>query len=135
MRLHPITKFKDTDGSRRISVLGLEDAKWIFQRKSFIKLRKLIVVSTNVLKTLTAPQVDKLCLLTSSLGFVFVLVDEDVRKALLPEGNGRDVYPRVQVNGRAVCVARAPCVSVWLSAERRGAGETWMSPSWRQLSS
>ena len=30
-----------------------------------------------------------------------------VPKALLPEGNGRDVYPRVQVNGRAVCVVRA----------------------------
>ena len=33
-----------------------------------------------------------------------------VPKALLPKGNGRDVYPRVQVNGRAVCVARALCV-------------------------
>ena len=30
---------------------------------------------------------------------------------------------------------RALCVSVWLSADRRGAGETWTSPSWRQLSS
>ena len=58
-----------------------------------------------------------------------------VPKALLPQGNGRDVYPRVKVNGRAVCVARAPSVSVWLSADRRGVGETWMSPSWRQLSS
>ena len=58
-----------------------------------------------------------------------------VPKAPLPEGNGRDVYPQVQVNGRAVCVARAPCVSVWLSAERGGAGETWMPPSSRQLSS
>ena len=48
----------------------------------------------------------------------------DVLKALLPEGNGRDVYPRVQVNGRAVCVARGPCVSVWLLAERGGVGET-----------
>ena len=28
-----------------------------------------------------------------------------VPKALLPEGNGRDVYPRVQVNGRAVCLS------------------------------
>ena len=46
-----------------------------------------------------------------------------VPKALLPEGNGRNVYPRVQVNGRAVCVARALCVSVWLSAERGGVGE------------
>ena len=44
-------------------------------------------------------------------------------EALLPEGNGRDVYPRVQVNGRAVCLVRAPCVSVWLSAERGGVGE------------
>ena len=31
--------------------------------------------------------------------------------ALLPEGNGRDVYPRVQVNGRAVCRS-ARCVPV-----------------------
>ena len=46
-----------------------------------------------------------------------------VPKALLPEGNGRDVYPRVQVNGKAVCVARAPCVSVCFSAERGGVGE------------
>ena len=58
-----------------------------------------------------------------------------VPKALLPEGNGRDVYPRVQVNGRAVCLARASCVSVWLSAERGGVGETWMSPTRRKLSS
>ena len=41
-----------------------------------------------------------------------------VPKALLPEGNGRDVYPRVQVNRRAMCIACAPCVSVWISAER-----------------
>ena len=46
-----------------------------------------------------------------------------VPKVLLTEGNGRDVYPRVQVNGRAVCLARAPCVSVWLSAERGVAGK------------
>ena len=58
-----------------------------------------------------------------------------VPKALLPEGNGQDVYPRVQVNRRAVCVAHAPRVSVWLSAGRGGARETWMSPPWRQLSS
>ena len=32
-----------------------------------------------------------------------------VPKALLPEGNGRDVHPRVQVNGRAVCLS-ARCV-------------------------
>ena len=48
----------------------------------------------------------------------------NVLKALLPEDNGRDVYPRVQVNGRAVCLARALCVCVWLSAERGGVGET-----------
>ena len=34
-----------------------------------------------------------------------------VPKALLPEGNGRDVYPRVHVNGRAVCLS-ARCVLV-----------------------
>ena len=34
-----------------------------------------------------------------------------VPKALLPEGNGRDVYPRVQVNGRAVCLS-VRCVLV-----------------------
>ena len=34
-----------------------------------------------------------------------------VPKALLPEGNGRDVYPRVQVTGRAVCLS-ARCVLV-----------------------
>ena len=33
-----------------------------------------------------------------------------VPKALLPEGKGRNVYPRVRVNGRAVCVACALCV-------------------------
>ena len=32
-----------------------------------------------------------------------------VPKALLPKGKGRDVYPRVQVNGKAVCVVCAPC--------------------------
>ena len=58
-----------------------------------------------------------------------------VPKALLPEGNGREVYPRVQINGRAVCVVCAPFVSVWSLVERGGVGETWMSPSWRQLSS
>ena len=41
-----------------------------------------------------------------------------VPKVLLLEGNGRDVYPRVQVNGRAVCIAHALCVSVWISAGR-----------------
>ena len=58
-----------------------------------------------------------------------------VPKALLPEGNGRDVYPWVQVNGRAVCIEHAPCVSVWLTAERGGVGETWMPPTRRMLSS
>ena len=58
-------------------------------------------------------------------------------KALLPEGNGRDVYPRLQVNGRAVCIVRVPCVSVRLLAVRGGGGvgETWMSPTRRILSS
>ena len=33
-----------------------------------------------------------------------------VPKALLPQGNGRDVYPRVQVNKRGcVCCVRAVC--------------------------
>ena len=40
-------------------------------------------------------------------------------KALLPEGHGRDVYRRVQVNGRAVCTACALCVCR-ISAERGG---------------
>ena len=57
-----------------------------------------------------------------------------VPKAMLEEGNGRDLHPRVQVYGGAVCVARATCVRVWLQAYKWGAGETWMSPSWRQLS-
>ena len=35
-----------------------------------------------------------------------------VPKALLPEGNDRDVYPRVQVNGKALCL-NAHCVLVW----------------------
>ena len=43
-----------------------------------------------------------------------------VPKALLLEGNGRDVYPRVQVNGRAVCVVCELCVSVWFWGQRRG---------------
>ena len=54
-----------------------------------------------------------------------------VPKALLPEGSGQDVYPRVQVNGwGCVCCVRAVC-SVWISAERGGVGETWSSPPWR----
>ena len=32
-----------------------------------------------------------------------------VPKALLPKGNGRDIYPWVQVNGRDVCVACVLC--------------------------
>ena len=35
-----------------------------------------------------------------------------VPKALLLEGNGRDVYAWAEVNGGALCVARALCVSV-----------------------
>ena len=54
-----------------------------------------------------------------------------VPKALLPQGNGRDVYPRVQVNGRAVCIARAMCKCVDIGGER-GVGETWRPPT-RQL--
>ena len=41
-------------------------------------------------------------------------------KVLLPKGKGRDVYPRVQVNGRSVCVARALCASVFTTAESGG---------------
>ena len=36
-----------------------------------------------------------------------------VPKALLPQGNGRDVYPRAKVNGRGcVCCVRAVCKCV-----------------------
>ena len=36
-----------------------------------------------------------------------------VPKALLPKGKGRDVYPRVQVNGQGcVCCVRAVCKCV-----------------------
>ena len=42
-----------------------------------------------------------------------------VPKALLPKGNGRDVYPRAKVNGRGcVCCVRAACAYVVLG--RRG---------------
>ena len=51
-----------------------------------------------------------------------VMLCRDVPKALLPEGNGQGVYPRVQVNKRAVCVACALCVSVLTSAESGGKG-------------
>ena len=52
-----------------------------------------------------------------------------VLKGLLPEGKGRDVYPRVHVNRRAVCVV-CGCRSLLLclfvaaagSARRRGGG-------------
>ena len=47
-----------------------------------------------------------------------------VPKALLPEGKGRDVYPQVQVNGRALCAAWALCAGVLYAAEGRN-GETW----------
>ena len=40
-----------------------------------------------------------------------VLAWRGVPKALLPKGNGQDVYPRVQINGRAVCLS-ARCVLV-----------------------
>ena len=46
-----------------------------------------------------------------------------VPKALLPEGKGWDVYPRAQVNGRAVCVACALCVSVLCSTESGEKGD------------
>ena len=51
-----------------------------------------------------------------------------VPRALLPLGNGPFVYSRVQVNRRAVCLARAPCVIVWLSAERGAAGKLGCRP-------
>ena len=41
----------------------------------------------------------------------------------VPEGKGRDVYSRVQVNGRAVCVACALCVSVLFAAESGKKGD------------
>ena len=51
-----------------------------------------------------------------------------VPKALLPKGKGRDVYPRVQVNGRAVCVVRALCASVFRKGRRAGRGRPGGSP-------
>ena len=57
-----------------------------------------------------------------------------VRKALLPKGNGRDVYPRLHVDGRAVCVVSALCVSVLSSAESGGKGETSRPSTRRWLS-
>ena len=41
-----------------------------------------------------------------------------VPKALLLQGNGRDVYPRVQVNGGDVCGARAMCKCVVVGGKR-----------------
>ena len=49
-------------------------------------------------------------------------------KALLPEGKGRDVYPWVQVNTRAVCVPCALCASVFSAAESWNR-ETWRLPT------
>ena len=43
-----------------------------------------------------------------------------VPKALLPKGKDRDVYQQVQVNGRAVCVVRALCASVFRTGQRAG---------------
>ena len=48
--------------------------------------------------------------------------------ALLPKGKGRDVYPRVQVNGRAVSVVRALCASVIRKGRRAGRGWPGGSP-------
>ena len=54
-----------------------------------------------------------------------------VPKALLPEGNGRDVYPRVQVNGRGcVCRVRAVCKCVDPGGERGSREELVVTP-WR----
>ena len=47
---------------------------------------------------------------------------------LLPEGKGRDIYSRVQVNGRVVCVTCALCASVF-SAVESGNRETWRLPT------
>ena len=51
--------------------------------------------------------------LATSLPFICLPVRCVVPKALLPEGNGRDAYPRVQVNGLGcVCCVRAVCKCV-----------------------
>ena len=53
-----------------------------------------------------------------------------VPKALLPEGNGRDVYPRVQVNGLGcVCCVRAVCTCVGPGGERGSREDLVGSPS------
>ena len=54
-----------------------------------------------------------------------------VPKAPLSEGNGQDVYPREQVNGRAVCAACALCLVI---GRTRGKGETWRPSTRRWLS-
>ena len=74
-----------------------------------------------------------------------------VPKALLPKGNGRDVYPRAKVNGlgcvccvRCVCIcgswagrtiskreARMGPVYVALGQREGEAGKTWWAPPWR----
>ena len=63
------------------------------------------------------------CVVLSCVVLCCVVLCCVVPKALLPQGNGQDVYPRVLVNGRAMCLARAACVSVWLLAERRVLGK------------
>ena len=50
-------------------------------------------------------------------GMVWCGVVWCVPKALLPDGKGWDVYPRVQVNGRAMCVACALCAGMFSAAE------------------
>ena len=60
-----------------------------------------------------------LCLCLCCVVLCCVVLCCVVPKALLPEGNGRDVYPRVQVNGRGcVCCVRAVCMCVGLGGER-----------------
>ena len=52
------------------------------------------------------------------------LVWQAVPKALLPKGSGRDVYPRVQVNRRAVCLS-ARCVLVCCCTVGTSARSHW----------
>ena len=47
---------------------------------------------------------------------------------LSPGNFSPPLYPRVQVNGKVVCVACALCVSVFHAAEC-GNGETWRPPT------
>ena len=51
-----------------------------------------------------------------------------VPKALLPKGKGRDVNPRAQVHGRAVCVVRTLCANVFRKGRRAGRGRLGGSP-------